>query len=79
MKDYGVEGFVEVKEPRHSVHPSQKRTLEELRKLGVKIGIVSSQRRSRGGSPRKLNQSPTPTTRERLIVQGVYTIKVIFP
>ena len=40
MKDYGVEGFVEVKEPRHSVHPSQKRTLEELRKLGVKIGIV---------------------------------------
>jgi len=41
VKDGAVKGFVEVKGPEHSVHPSQRRTLESLRKLGFQAIVAT--------------------------------------
>lgn len=40
IKDGRVVGFVEVKGGEHHVHPPQRRTLEELKKLGFQALVV---------------------------------------
>lgn len=40
IKDGRVVGFVEVKGGEHHVHPPQRRTLEELKKLGFQAIVV---------------------------------------
>ncbi|MFQ6129035.1 MAG: VRR-NUC domain-containing protein [Thermoplasmata archaeon] len=40
IKDGKVEGFVEVKGPKHGFHSPQRRTLEELRKLGFRVAVA---------------------------------------